>query len=139
MIRLLTAVGFAAITLAASVSAAPITYRFTVTATDGVLTGATATGAFTYDSSVVAPNSTVIAVDLLTHLDFTWNGVAYNATTANTGDLVFDSVGARGRPGAGLVRLRRLQARPAYGRALRFCQGRSGGRPGPSRPFWQAA
>ena len=53
MIRLLTAVGFAAITLAASVSAAPITYRFTVTATDGVLTGATATGSFTYDSSVV--------------------------------------------------------------------------------------
>jgi len=70
-----------------------ITYAFHVAATDGPLAGAKASGLFSYDSSIVAPGVTLSATGLLTSLTFTWNGIAYDATSANTGFLSFDGAG----------------------------------------------
>jgi hypothetical protein len=75
--------------------ASPITYEFTVVGTTGSMTGVTSTGTFTYDTASV-PVSLPGVVDgtaLLTDLDFTWDGVAYDETTANTGRLGFDVAG----------------------------------------------
>ena len=79
--------------MSSQVLAEQITYSFRVTATDGPLAGATANGSFSYDSSIVAPNVTLSATGLLTSLSFTWHGITYDATTANTGFLSFDSAG----------------------------------------------
>jgi hypothetical protein len=76
-----------------SVKAAPITYSFSVTATSGLLVGTTEIGNFTYDSSSVVPNGVNKNIGLLTALNFTWNGIAYDETTANTGFLIFDPAG----------------------------------------------
>jgi hypothetical protein len=71
-----------------------VTYPFTVTATNGPLAGDTATGSFTYDTSVIPPGGGYVsATGLLTALSFTWDGIAYNASTANTGGLDFYSSG----------------------------------------------
>ena len=71
-----------------------VTYPFTVVATSGPLTGDTANGSFTYDSRIVPSGGGLVgAVGLLTNLNFTWDGIAYNASTANTGAMVFDSSG----------------------------------------------
>jgi hypothetical protein len=77
-----------------SASASDITYDFTVTATTGPLAGTISSGSFTYDSSVVDPGQYVVANNLLTNLNFTWEGVSYTAATANTGWLQFDATGA---------------------------------------------
>lgn len=75
-------------------NAIPITYDFTVHATSGQLAGVTSSGFFTYDDSIVPPGGgDVLQVGLLTDLAFTWSGVAYDETTANTGGLTFDSSG----------------------------------------------
>lgn len=83
--------------LAASVLAhsKPITYRFKVTAENvGPLAGQTAAGSFTFDSSIIPAHGGQLAqVGLFTDLSFTWDGVAYNALTANTGVMVFSSTG----------------------------------------------
>jgi MYXO-CTERM domain-containing protein len=80
--------------LAVPAHAVPVTYDFFVTATSGPLVGATAPGAFTYDTSVIpAGGGEVDALNLFSALHFTWNGVTYDQTTANTGDLVFDAAG----------------------------------------------
>ena len=78
-----------------TVSATPITYGFTVTATTGPLAGASSSGTFTYDTSSIPAilPGTNAATGLLTALNFTWDGISYDATTANTGSLGFDSVG----------------------------------------------
>ena len=73
--------------------ATPINYTFMVTATDGPLSGTSATGTFSYDSSSIIPGGININVGLLTSLDFTWNGIHYDQTTANTGFLEFNSSG----------------------------------------------
>jgi len=73
--------------------ASPVTYDFTVTATSGPLAGTTASGDFTFDSSSIVPGGTNAAPGLLTVLDFTWDGITYNASTANTGELDFDVLG----------------------------------------------
>jgi hypothetical protein len=76
-------------------NASPITYDFTVTGTTGPLSGITATGSFAYDSSIVpAGGGSVSGTNLLTTLNFTWDGIIYNQTTANTGSLGFDPSGA---------------------------------------------
>ena len=46
---------------------------------------------FTYDSSSIVPGGS--SAGPLTGLSFTWNGIAYDQTTANTGLLSFDSSG----------------------------------------------
>jgi hypothetical protein len=75
-------------------NAFPITYAFSVTATNGPLTGATENGTFAYDSSSVIPGGTNILPRLLTNLEFTWNGISYDQTTANTGALEFNLDGS---------------------------------------------
>jgi hypothetical protein len=88
-----------------------LTYDFTVTATSGPLSGTVSSGSFSFDSSVVVPagppaqscrpatspcpptGGNVAAQDLLDALDFTWDSISYNATTANTGFLNFDASG----------------------------------------------
>ncbi len=76
-----------------TVTATPITYGFTVTATSGPLAGASASGTFTYDTSSILPGATNAGTGLLTALNFTWDGISYDATTANTGSLGFDAAG----------------------------------------------
>jgi hypothetical protein len=73
----------------------PITYNFSVTATAGPLAGTTASGSFSFDSSNIpaALPGQKKALNLLTQLAFTWDGITYNATTANTGVLDFDVAG----------------------------------------------
>ena len=85
----------AALTLVAALAsnAAPITYRFTVGATDGPLTGVTSVGTFTFDSASITPGASNSATGLLTDLDFTWNGITYDESIANTGLLQFDGAG----------------------------------------------
>jgi hypothetical protein len=71
-------------------NASPITYSFSVTATSGPLDGVTENGTFTYDSSSIIPGGGENdSAGLLTGLNFTWNGITYNQTTANTGALIF--------------------------------------------------
>ena len=71
-----------------------ITYPFTVVGTTGPLAGDTSQGSFTYSSAIVPPGGGLLPdAGLLTNLSFTWDGIAYNASTANTGAMVFDSSG----------------------------------------------
>src|SRR5437879_4802299 len=87
--------GILVLSLVAQVTnATPITYAFTVTPWNGPLNGVSSTGTFTFDSSVIVAGGGIVdATGLLTGLSFNWNGRSYNATTANTGRLVFDSSG----------------------------------------------
>jgi hypothetical protein len=73
--------------------ASPVNYTFLVTATEGPLAGTTAPGAFSYDTSSIVPGGINNNIGLLTALNFTWNGITYNQTTANTGFLGFDAAG----------------------------------------------
>jgi hypothetical protein len=89
-------IGGIALTLTAALNAnaSPITFSFSVTATSGPLDGITENGTFTYDSSSIIPGGGFnFDPELLTGLNFTWNGITYNQTTANTGFLEFDSSG----------------------------------------------
>ena len=83
----------AAPVFAPAAMATPITYNFTVNVNNGPLAGTVENGTFTYDSSSVIPGSFNNATGLLTALAFTFNGIAYNAGTANTGILRFDGAG----------------------------------------------
>jgi hypothetical protein len=75
-------------------TATPITIPFYVTATSGPLNGTIETGSFTYDSSSMVPGGGLNNnTGLLTALNFTWDGITYNQTTANTGSLGFDAAG----------------------------------------------
>ena len=92
-------------------SASEVTYDFTVTATSGPLSGVVSSGSFSFDSSVIVPagppapscrpatspcpptGGGVTGSHLLDALDFTWDSIAYNADTANTGGLDFDASG----------------------------------------------
>jgi hypothetical protein len=79
---------------ATNVFAYPITYDFQVTGTTGPLAGTVSAGTFTFDSSIIpSGGGAVNKVGLLDDLAFTWNGVTYDETTANTGALFFDSMG----------------------------------------------
>jgi hypothetical protein len=72
--------------------ATTLEYSFTVTTTSGPLI-TTATGTFSYDTSSIIPGGTNSATGLLTALNFTWDGIHYDKTTANTGLLSFDAAG----------------------------------------------
>lgn len=87
---------FAAVGIAAFAPAAwatPIAYGFTVSDFSGPLAGNTYHGTFSYDSSIVVPGDGREEDGLLTALDFTFNGVTYDASMANTGWLWWDVAG----------------------------------------------
>ena len=86
----------AAVAVLAAVSpaiASPITYDFSVTATNGPLTGQSSSGSFSFDSSSITLGAQNIAAGLLTAVNFTWDGITYTSATANTGLSAFDSSG----------------------------------------------
>lgn len=98
MSRMSCALAGGLLTVAAALAVAPaarasiVTYDFTVNFTSGPLSGADS-GSFSYNSSSITPGRGNYATGLLTALDFTLNGIAYNANTANTGVLGFDAAG----------------------------------------------
>jgi len=74
-----------------------ITYDFTVTAPDGPLAGTVESGSFSFDSSIIpAGGGSLLLDDLLSVVEFTWNGTDYNAATANTGQMGFLASGELG-------------------------------------------
>jgi hypothetical protein len=77
-------------------TAAPISYDFTVNGgLSGPLAGVTSSGFFTFDDSIIpVGGGTVLQGGLFTDLAFSWNGIAYDESTANTGILTFDASGA---------------------------------------------
>ncbi|MEP7184709.1 MAG: PEP-CTERM sorting domain-containing protein [Rhodanobacter sp.] len=87
------AAAVAAISFVPAAQATPMTYGFTVTVTDGPLAGNVQNGSFSFDSGSVTPGNTNSTNGLLTAFDFTFNGMAYDAGTANTGALGFDAAG----------------------------------------------
>jgi PEP-CTERM motif len=95
--QLVSSLGAAlALSLAASnaASASLVAYDFSVTATDGPLSGTTEHGTFSYDSNSIVPGGGQnAAAGLLTALSFSWNGITYDQTTANTGFLEFGASG----------------------------------------------
>lgn len=75
--------------------AVPVVYDFSVTATDGPLSGSAASGIFSFDSGIIPPGGGGVgATGLFTSLALTWDNIAYSAATANTGFLGFDASGA---------------------------------------------
>ena len=89
---ILAAAAILSVAFGMTAQATPINYSFSVAATTGSLSGTTAAGTFTYDSSSsLIPGGDNSNVGLLTSLDFTWNGITYDQTTANTGQLFFNS------------------------------------------------
>ncbi len=84
--------GVAIMFIAVPAQAVLVSYDFQVTATSGPLTGTTANGTFSFDSSIIPAGFGVLQqTNLLTNLSFNWNGITYDATTANTGGLAFAS------------------------------------------------
>lgn len=70
--------------------AIPVYYDFSVTVPSGPLGPVTANGTFSFDSSIIPSlGGQVSGPNLLTDLSFTWNGISYDETTANTGSLKF--------------------------------------------------
>ena len=83
-----------ALAVSGAADGSPITYDFTVDATSGVLSGNAASGSFTFDSGTIPSGGGIVgATDLLTALNFRWDGITYNARIANTGWLTFNSQG----------------------------------------------
>jgi hypothetical protein len=77
-----------------AVNAASVTVDFTVSPTEGPLTGAVSSGYFSFDDSIIPSGGGLVSeVGLIDELSFVWNGRAYDETTANTGALIFDSSG----------------------------------------------
>ncbi|MEO8809713.1 MAG: PEP-CTERM sorting domain-containing protein [Rhodanobacter sp.] len=68
-------------------------YQFSVHVSSGLLSGTSENGSFSYDSTSITPGATNKSTGLLTALDFTLNGITYNADTANSGSLSFDAGG----------------------------------------------
>ena len=72
--------------------ATTVTYNFTVDVTSGPLSGQVDNGSFSYDSSSVVDGN-IFGEALFTNLYFPFGGVTFNAGTANTRWLNFDSTG----------------------------------------------
>jgi hypothetical protein len=81
------------VAMMAKAEATPVTYSFSVTAISGPLSGTTAMGTFTYDTSSIVPGGFNNNTGLMTALNFAWDGITYSQTTANTGALGFDATG----------------------------------------------
>jgi hypothetical protein len=89
-ILLLFAVSFAS----QKATAGSPAYQFTVTGLDGPLAGVTSVGTFAFDPAIAPQGGGFVEVaGLFTHLAFSWDGVDYNETTANTGTLGFEADG----------------------------------------------
>jgi hypothetical protein len=73
--------------------ATPVNDTFSVTATSGPLAGTTALGTFSDDTSSIVLGGININNGLLTALNFTWDGITYSRTNANTWALYFDATG----------------------------------------------
>lgn len=93
--RLLALAAAAALVAPLAAHAESITYDFTVNGGSvGPLANLTASGSFTFDSSIIpVGGGLVTGTGLLTGLAFTWDGLSYDQTTANTGSLDFNSSG----------------------------------------------
>ena len=78
--------------LPASSIASIVTYDFSVYAFNGPLTEGRGAGSFSFDRSLAFPGYHYGA-SLLSDLSFTWDGISYDETTANTGWLFFDDYG----------------------------------------------
>jgi hypothetical protein len=74
-------------------NAFPIQYDFHATVTSGPLNGTVEDGTFAYDSSSIIDGGINQAAGILTSLNFTFEGTTYNASTANTGFMIFDAAG----------------------------------------------
>jgi len=75
-------------------NADPITINFSVIGGNGPLIGVSSSGFFTFQDSIIPAGPGLLnQAGLLTDLSFSWNGIAYDETTANTGWLRFDSSG----------------------------------------------
>lgn len=87
----------AAVVLAAplAANAKSITYDFMVNGGGaGPLANLTSSGSFTFDSAIIPTGGGLVTgTALLTELSFTWDGLSYDPTTANTGALEFNSSG----------------------------------------------
>jgi PEP-CTERM motif len=80
--------------MSGAASGSSIRYDFRVDATSGVLSGDTASGNFTFDSGTIPSGGGIVGgTNLLTALSFSWDGITYDASTANTGWLAFNSRG----------------------------------------------
>ena len=66
--------------------ATPVNYTFS--ATSGPLAGTTAPSTFSYDTSSIVLGGININNGLLTALNFTWDGITYSRTNANTGGFI---------------------------------------------------
>lgn len=96
--RFLTSAALAAVggAFAVQSEAAVVTYDFSVTSGvyGPVPAHTTSNGTFSFDSSIVpSGGGNVSGAGLLSNLAFTWNGITYDSTTANTGSLFFSSLG----------------------------------------------
>jgi hypothetical protein len=75
-------------------SADSISYNLFVTATTGPLAGQSATGAVTFDSSIIPEGGgKVVGQHLFTDVDFEWDNISYTASNTETSSLQFDSHG----------------------------------------------
>ncbi len=91
---ILILLGLSIVLMAVSTQAMPVSYVFRVTATTGPLAGVSARGTFTFDNSIIpSGGGTLDQINLLSYLNFTWHGIFYDQTTANTGGLAFDESG----------------------------------------------
>lgn len=74
------------------VGAVIVTYQFTVAGGNGPLGDVIAQGHFSFDNALqpLPGQDFLLGDNLLTDLLFTWNGVTYDETTANTGGFIFD-------------------------------------------------
>ena len=76
----------------AAASASTVAYDFTIMNVSGPLGPGPFGGSFSFDSSTIDPGQSVTGPNL-TALNFTLNGIIYNASTANDGFLSFGSTG----------------------------------------------
>jgi PEP-CTERM motif len=90
--KLLAMIAVALLAGPMAANAVPVTYDFIVA--DNILHQVTAPGWFTFDDSISIPGGTITQPGLITDLALTWDGFAYDESTANTGFLQFDGSGA---------------------------------------------
>lgn len=92
---LLLLLGASSLAGSLAVHATPITYQFTVNGgPSGPLAGETASGSFTFNSSIIPSGGGYVdQTGLFSALSFTWDGISFNQTSANTAELGFDSGG----------------------------------------------
>lgn len=86
-------VAAAVLFLPMAANAAQVTYNFTVNGgTTGPLAGVTSSGYFSFDDSIIPAGGGILnQAGLISDLSFSWNGIAYDETNANTGVLTFDA------------------------------------------------